>query len=68
MVITTVATKLFFLPTERSNKITVRIGKFFDKCIGSVSTNASVNMWGGQCIGRIRFFTLTYESLTSYSD
>ena len=33
---------LFLLPTERRNKISVKTGKFFDECVGSVSADASV--------------------------
>ena len=29
---------LFLRPTERRNKITVRIGKFFDECVGMFSS------------------------------
>lgn len=34
--------KLFLLPTERSNEITVSKGKFFDQCVGSVSAGESI--------------------------
>ena len=46
--------KLFLFPTERSNKITVTKGKFFDQCVGSVSADASAVCWPTRqkCIGR----------------
>ena len=36
---------LFLLPTERRNKISVKTGKFFDECVGSVSADVSVVCW-----------------------
>ena len=37
--------KLFLLPTERNNKITVRKGIVFDQCVGSVLADLSVVCW-----------------------
>ena len=37
--------KLFLLPTERINKITVKEGKHFDQCVSSVSADMSVVCW-----------------------
>ena len=31
--------KFLLFPNERSNKITVRKGKYFDHCVGSVSAD-----------------------------
>ena len=69
--------KLFLLPTERRNKITVRKGPYLDQCIGIVSADVSVVCqrcvdqcigWHvGQCFDRIRFFTFTRISQSCHS-
>ena len=42
---------LFLLPTERHNKIRVRKGKFFDECVGGVSTDALADVLADTLVG-----------------
>ena len=41
----------FLLLTERHNKIRVRKGKFFDECVGSVSTDVLADVFTDASVG-----------------
>ena len=42
---------LFLLPTKRRNKTRVRKGKFFDECVGSVSSDALADVSTDASVG-----------------